>query len=116
MAFCTFEEMSTVRRSKSTMQSISLASNNRHLKLSLSRTFFSVYSLVPVNVVTNSFGISNRSISNFHYVELFSWSLQRFLGLFSIRYLQRFHFTHPNVERIHSKTLIKFLSFLILTQ
>ena len=38
-----------------------------------------------------------------------------FLGLFSIHYLERFHFIHLNVERIHSKTQIECLSFLFST-
>ena len=41
----------------------------------------------------------NPAFLNSHYVELFLWSFQRFLGLFSIRYLESFHFTHSNVER-----------------
>ena len=42
--------------------------------------------------------MSKPAISNFYYVDLFSRSFQCFLGLFSIRYLQRFHFTHSNVQ------------------
>ena len=43
-------------------------------------------------------------------VKLFSWSIQRFPRLFSIRYHERFHFTHSNVQRTTSKTLIEHLS------
>ena len=50
------------------------------------------------------------------YVEVFSRSLQRFLGLFSICYLERFHFIYSNVAWTHSKTLIECLVFLISTQ
>ena len=71
----------------------------RYLEYPLSRTFInptfsSVPSALSVTAPINAFSISNPAISNFHYVELFSWSLQRSLGLFSIRYLERFHFTH----------------------
>ena len=58
----------------------------------------------------------NSAISNFHHVELFTWSIRHFLGLFSIYFLKCFYLTRSNVERIHSKTLIKCLSFLIFTQ
>ena len=50
----------------------------------LSRIFSSVPSALSVTTLINSFGISNPAISNFHHVELFSRSLQLFLGLFSI--------------------------------
>ena len=95
------------------LQSTSSISNTRYLKLSLSQTFSSFPSAPSVAALINSFDISNSAISSFHYVKLFSWSLQRLLGLFSIRFLKRFHFTHSYFERIHSKTLIEFLSFLI---
>ena len=55
-------------------------------------------------------------MSNFHYARVFSLSLQWFLGLFSVHYLELFHFSHLNGEKIHLKTLIEFLSFLISTQ
>ena len=82
-------------------QSTSAISNTPYIKLSLSQTFSLVLSALSVTALINSFGISNLRI----YVELFSRSLQRCLGLFSIHYLERFHFTYSNVERIHSKTL-----------
>ena len=47
---------------------------------------------------------------------MFSRFFQCFLRVFFIRYLERFHFTHSNVETIHSETLMECLSFLISTQ
>ena len=64
---------------ESTNQTIS---NACHLELSLSRTFSSVPSALSVTALLNSFGISNPAVSN--YIELFSYSLQRFLFLSSI--------------------------------
>ena len=81
-----------------------------YLKYPLSRTFSSVPSALLVSALINSFGISNSAISKFHYVKLFFHSLQCFLGLFSIPYLESFAFTHSNVERIYSKTQHKNMS------
>ena len=81
--------------------------NTRYLKLSLSQTFSSVPSALSVNALIISFGISNPAISNFYYVELFSRPLQHFLVLFSIRYLESFHFTHSIIERMRWSTLMK---------
>ena len=80
------------------MQSTFAILSTRYLELLLARTFSLITSAVSVIALINSFGILNPAILNFHYVELFS------------------HFTHSNVERIHSKTLTEYLSFLILTQ
>ena len=88
----------------------------RYLKCPLSRTFSSGPLTLTVTAFINLFGISSTAVSSFHYVELFSPSLQRFLGVFPIRCLDHFHFTHSHVESTHLKTLIKCLSFLILTQ
>ena len=90
--------------------------NIRNLDYPLPLAFSSVFSALLLIALINWFGISNPTISNFHYVKLFSWTLQRSLGLFSFRYLERFHFTSSNVERIHSKTLIECLSFLTSTK
>ena len=98
------------------VQSTYAISNTRYLKLLLSQTFSLVPSALPVTALTNQFGVSNPTTSNFYYVELFCRSLQCFLELFSILYLDHFHFTYSNVERTHSKTLIECLSFLISTQ
>lgn len=59
-------------------------SNTSYLQLSLSQTFFSFPSARSVSAIVDLFGISNPSISNFCKVELFTWSLQRFLRLFFI--------------------------------
>ena len=75
-------------------------SNIRYLELSISRTFTLVTSALSITSPINSFDITNPAIFNFHYVELLSRFLQRFLGLFSICYFKRFHFTHSNAERI----------------
>ena len=63
----------------------------RYLEYPLSGTFSSVSSALSVTALVNSFGFSNPAISNFHYAKLFSRSLQRFLGLSSIHYLECFH-------------------------
>ena len=76
-------------------------SNIRYLELSISRTFTLVTSALSITSPINSLDITNPAIFNFHYVEQLSRSLQRFLGLFSIRYFKRSHFTHSNAERIH---------------
>ena len=99
------------------IQSTSAISNTCYLEFLLSQTF----SLVPsAHSVTNYPYKFVRHlephVSTFHYSELFSRSLQRFLGLFSICYIERFHFTHSNAGRTHSKTLVECLSFLNLTQ
>ena len=91
-------------------QSTSTISNTRYIKLSLSRTLG--LSALWVTSLINLFGISNLAFSNFHYVELFSPSLQRFLRI----YLKPFHFNNSNFERIHLETLIQYLSLLISTQ
>ena len=88
------------------------AMNICYLEYMLPQAFSLVLSALSLNVLINSFGISNPSISNFHYVELFSRSFQRILGLLSICCLKSLHFAHSNVERIDSKTLIECLSFL----
>ena len=98
-------------RTSCRIQSTSGLSNFRYLKLSICRTF----SLLTAALIT-SFGITNPAFLNFDYVTLFPLSLHRFSDLFFIRYLERFHLTHSNIEKIHSQTLIKCLSFLISTQ
>ena len=77
-----------------------------YLESPLSRTFSLISSALSLTAFIKSFHISNPTMSNFHYVKLFSRSLMCFLGLFSIRYFERFDFTHSNVESIYSKTLI----------
>ena len=81
-------------------------SRHPYLESPLSRTFSLVSSALSLTAFIKWFHISNPTMSNFHYVKLFSRSLMCFLGLFSIRYFERFDFTHSNVERIYSKTLI----------
>ena len=57
-----------------------------YLELSLCRAFYLVLSAFSLTSLINLFGSSDFTISNFHYVEQFSWSLQRYFALFSIRY------------------------------
>ena len=80
-----------------------------YLKYPLSRTFiFSSFLFGPFSTLgncsyRNSFVISNPAISNCHHVQLFFRSPQRFSELFSIHYLEHFHFTHSNAEKQISK-------------
>ena len=64
--------------------SATVMARNLEYQLLVISNFSSVSSALSVTTLINSFGISNPAISNFHYVELFSRSLQLFLGLFSI--------------------------------
>lgn len=70
----------------------------RYLEYLLSRTFSSIHSILSVTGLINSFGISSPAISNIYYIELFSRSLQHFLGVFSVCYLQCFHFIHSIIS------------------
>ena len=118
----TFTEQSTFLRinvsDRLLLLTVDIRSNTRHVEYPLSRIFF------ILNFFFGSFGtlgnctykfyvISNPTFSKFYYVKLFSWSLQRFLGLFTVRYIKHFHFTHSSIEK---NTLIECTSFLISTQ
>ena len=94
------------------IQSTSSISTNRFLELSLSRTFSLIPSALLVAALINSFGISNLATSNFHYAELISWSVQYFLGVLFVCYLDGFDFTHFDVKRTHSKLRSNFYLFL----
>ena len=58
-------------------------SNTRYLELSLYQTIYLVPSTFSLTSLINPFGLLNSDISNFHYVEQFSRSMQSFLGCFS---------------------------------
>ena len=64
-------------------------SRHPYLESPLSRTFSLVSSALSLTAFIKSFHISNPAMSNFHYVKLFSRSLLCILGLFSIRYFER---------------------------
>ena len=81
------------------LQSTSIISNTCYLKLSLSQTFSSFPSAPSAAALISSFDISNSAISSFHYVKLFSWSLQGFLGQFS------------NVKSLDEENIFGFLIF-----
>ena len=83
--------------------SASAISNTRYLELYL-KLFFG-----PFSTLGNCCYNFVRYLAP-RLVKLFSWSIQRFPRLFSIRYHERFHFTHSNVQRTTSKTLIEHLS------
>ena len=65
-------------------------------------TFPSISPALSVTALVNSLGISNRTISNFHYVDLFSRFLQPTSGVFSIRYLESFHYLKEYIQKLLS--------------